>query len=85
MTERLKFAAVLLAAVCAGMRANTISATGAGNARITFWGVNDAESWLNNFPTGGRTNYPLLFDRQGKPKPAFDAILEVGKTTGGIR
>jgi len=44
--------------------------------RITFWGVTDGDSWLNNFPTRGRTNYPLLFDRQGKPKPAFDAVIQ---------
>ena len=44
--------------------------------RVTFWGVTDADSWLNNFPTRGRTNYPLLFDRQGHPKPAFDAVLK---------
>ncbi len=44
--------------------------------RITFWGVTDRFSWLNNFPAPGRTNYPLLFDRDGKPKPAFDAILQ---------
>ena len=43
--------------------------------RITFWGVTDGDSWLNNFPTRGRTNYPLLFDRAGKPKPAFDAVI----------
>lgn len=48
--------------------------------RITFWGVTDAESWLNNFPTRGRTNHPLLFDRQGKPKSAFDAVLKAAKT-----
>jgi endo-1,4-beta-xylanase len=27
----------------------------------------------------GRTNYPLLFDRAGKPKPAFDAVLDVAR------
>jgi endo-1,4-beta-xylanase len=43
--------------------------------RVTFWGVTDGDSWLNNFPTRGRTNYPLLFDREGKPKPAFDAVI----------
>jgi endo-1,4-beta-xylanase len=48
--------------------------------RITFWGVTDADSWLNNFPTRGRTNYPLLFDRQGKPKPAFDAVRKAAET-----
>ncbi|MGB7762376.1 MAG: endo-1,4-beta-xylanase [Bryobacteraceae bacterium] len=43
--------------------------------RVTFWGVTDKHSWLNNFPAQGRTNYPLLFDREGKPKPAFDAVV----------
>jgi endo-1,4-beta-xylanase len=47
--------------------------------RVTFWGVTDATSWLNNFPIRGRTNYALLFDRAGKPKPAFDAVLGVAK------
>jgi len=42
--------------------------------RVTFWGVADGGSWLNNFPAAGRTNYPLLFGRDGKPKPAFDAV-----------
>jgi endo-1,4-beta-xylanase len=45
-------------------------------SRVTFWGVTDGDSWLNNFPIRGRTNYPLLFDRQGRPKPAFDAVIE---------
>jgi endo-1,4-beta-xylanase len=43
--------------------------------RVTFWGVTDADSWLNNWPVKGRTNYPLLFDRGGQPKPAFDAVI----------
>lgn len=45
-------------------------------SRVTFWGVNDRQSWLNNWPVRGRTNYPLPFDRQNKPKPAFYAILK---------
>ena len=43
--------------------------------RVTFWGVDDGHSWLNNFPVHGRTNYPLLFDRQLQPKPALGAVL----------
>jgi endo-1,4-beta-xylanase len=35
---------------------------------------------LNNWPVRGRTNYPLLFDREGKAKPAFDAVLNVGRS-----
>jgi endo-1,4-beta-xylanase len=44
--------------------------------RVTFWGVTDRDSWLNNWPVKGRTNYPLLFDRNYKPKPALDAVIE---------
>ena len=52
-------------------------------SRVTFWGVTDAQSWKNNWPVRGRTNYPLLFDRQGKPKPAFDAVLDVARRWAG--
>jgi endo-1,4-beta-xylanase len=48
-------------------------------SRVTFWGVTDADSWLNNWPVPGRTSYPLLFDRAGKPKPAFDAVLKTAR------
>ncbi len=47
--------------------------------RITFWGVNDGQSWLNGWPVPGRTNYPLLFDREFKPKPAFYKVIETKK------
>jgi endo-1,4-beta-xylanase len=43
--------------------------------RVTFWGVNDGQSWLNNWPIKGRTNYPLLFDREYKMKPAFEKVI----------
>jgi len=46
-------------------------------ARVTFWGVNDGQSWLNGWPIPGRTNYPLLFDREYKPKPAFNKVIEL--------
>jgi endo-1,4-beta-xylanase len=46
-------------------------------ARVTFWGVTDRTSWLNNFPIPGRVNYPLLWDRAGRPKPAFQAVARV--------
>jgi len=47
--------------------------------RVTFWGVTDKESWLNYWPIPGRKNYPLLFDREGKPKQAFDAVVKTSK------
>ena len=47
--------------------------------RVTFWGVTDGNSWLNDHPVQGRTNYPLLFDRAGNPKPALAAVLQSSK------
>jgi endo-1,4-beta-xylanase len=35
---------------------------------VTFWGVNDANSWRAN-------GKPLLFDGNSQPKPAFDAVI----------
>jgi len=46
-------------------------------SRVTFWGVTDADSWLNNWPVPGRTSYPLLFDRDCNPKPAFAAVIHM--------
>jgi endo-1,4-beta-xylanase len=46
---------------------------------VTVWGVTDTESWLNNYPVRGRTNYPLLFDRAGQPKPAFQAVIDAAR------
>jgi len=48
-------------------------------SRVTFWGVDDGQSWLNGFPIRGRTNYPLLFDRNLKPKPAFFRVIATVK------
>jgi endo-1,4-beta-xylanase len=44
--------------------------------RVTLWGVTDGDSWKNNWPVRGRTNYPLLFDRNAKPKLAFYAVIK---------
>jgi len=49
--------------------------------RVTFWGVTDADSWLNYIPVPGRTEYPLLFGRGCVTKPAFDAVVAVGEST----
>lgn len=47
--------------------------------RVTFWGLDDGQSWLNGFPIRGRTNHALLFDRALKPKPAFFAVIKAGQ------
>ena len=44
--------------------------------RVSFWNPHDGQSWLNYFPWR-RVNHPLLFDRQRRPKPAFNAVYEV--------
>jgi endo-1,4-beta-xylanase len=45
--------------------------------RVTFWGLSDADSWLNR----GRVNHPLLWDRQRQPKPAFAEVVRVLAST----
>lgn len=47
--------------------------------RVTFWGVDDGQSWLNGWPVPGRTNYPLLFDRQLEPKAAYHKLMGLKK------
>ena len=49
--------------------------------RVTLWGVKDDMSWKNGYPIPNRTNYVLLYDRNGKSKPAVDAILRVPTNT----
>ncbi|MCU0347831.1 MAG: endo-1,4-beta-xylanase [Saprospiraceae bacterium] len=45
--------------------------------RVTFWGIGDGNSWLNGWPIKDRTNYPLLFDRNFEPKPAYNSVMEL--------
>jgi endo-1,4-beta-xylanase len=47
--------------------------------RITLWGVCDGDSWLNGWPIAGRTNYPLLFDRNYEEKPIVNKIINIFK------
>lgn len=44
-------------------------------SRVTLWGVQDGQSWKNNFPVPGRTDYPLLFDRNCQPKSFVRSLL----------
>ncbi len=46
-------------------------------SRVTLWGLRDADSWKNNWPIKGRTDYPLLFDRNYKAKPIVKRIMEI--------
>jgi endo-1,4-beta-xylanase len=49
-------------------------------SRVTVWGVQDGQSWKNNWPIVGRTDFPLLFDRNYKAKPIVQSIIdEAGK------
>ncbi len=47
--------------------------------RVNFWCLNDANSWRNDFPIKGRTDYATLFDRQNKRKPVVDQLIELVK------
>jgi len=45
--------------------------------RVTFWATGDGESWKNNFPVRGRTNYPLMFDRNYERKACYKAVISL--------
>lgn len=48
-------------------------------SRVTLWGAHDGQSWLNDWPIEGRSNYPLPFDRNLQPKKAYFSIIDVKK------
>ncbi|MBE3085618.1 MAG: endo-1,4-beta-xylanase, partial [Bacteroidetes bacterium] len=43
---------------------------------ITFWGLADDYSWLDNFPVANRKNYPFLFDENYDPKKAYFTVID---------
>jgi endo-1,4-beta-xylanase len=43
---------------------------------VTFWGLSDDYTWLDNFPVAGRKNYPLLFDVNLNPKAAYFKVID---------
>ena len=45
--------------------------------RVNFWCLNDADSWRNDFPIKGRTDYATLFDRQNQLKPFVQRLIEL--------
>lgn len=47
--------------------------------RVTQWGVTDIDSWKNDFPIKGRTDYPLLFDRNYQAKPIVKKLVNLAK------
>jgi endo-1,4-beta-xylanase len=50
-------------------------------SRVTFWGVNDGQSWRNYWPIHGRVDYPLPFDRNYEPKPMVEQIIKLAAET----
>lgn len=46
---------------------------------VTFWNISDQYSWLDTYPVEGRKNYPLLFDKNLKPKKAYDKVTDFKK------
>lgn len=44
---------------------------------FSFWGVNDRYSWLPRFFK--KPDAPLIFDESSRPKPAYEALVEVLK------
>lgn len=49
-------------------------------SRVTFWGVDDGQSWRNNWPVPGRTDYPLLVDRNQSLKPVTAKLFALAQS-----
>lgn len=43
---------------------------------VTFWNISERYSWLDNFPVRGRKDYPLLFDKELKPKKVYWEVVK---------
>jgi len=43
---------------------------------VTFWNISDRHSWLDNFPVRGRKDYPLLFNKDLKPKKVYPEVIK---------
>ena len=48
-------------------------------SRVTLWGVHDGQSWRNYWPIAGRTDYPLIFDRNYQPKEVVATLIEMAQ------
>jgi endo-1,4-beta-xylanase len=46
---------------------------------VTFWGLKDDMTWLNYFEGVSRTDAPLLFDKYGKAKYSYWALVDDSK------
>ena len=46
-------------------------------SRVTLWGLTDADTWRNDWPIEGRTDYPLLFGRDYQAKPVVEKLIEL--------
>ena len=45
--------------------------------RVNYWCFNDANSWRNDWPVKGRTEYATLFDRKSRPKPTIQKLVDL--------
>jgi endo-1,4-beta-xylanase len=52
----------------------------AGNLDLVLvWGIADDDTWLNNHPVTGRTDYPLFFGKDLRAKPAYWILVNPEK------
>ncbi len=49
---------------------------------VAMWGISADRTWLNHFPVKGRTNWPLMFDADGHPKPALWRVINARPSLG---
>jgi len=47
--------------------------------RVTLWGVSDNDTWRNDWPMAGRSDYPLLFNRKYKAKSFVSDLIALAQ------
>jgi endo-1,4-beta-xylanase len=43
---------------------------------VVVWGLSDLDTWLNNYPVPGRTDYPLFFGKDLRAKPSYWTLVD---------
>lgn len=50
---------------------------------VTFWGVAEDYTWLDDFPVRGRKNWPFLFNEEMKPKSSYRRVVDLAAAAKG--
>ena len=80
LPDRRKYSSALLAQAEVYRRVFTTCLQAPNCQAFVTWGLTDRQSWIPVWT--GNPDAPLLFDEAGRPKPAYEALIEALKRLG---